>query len=693
MAREYIGNESKKGNTLDAQHTTLFKLLDGSKQYRIPQYQRLYSWDRVHCERLFRDIERLAASLDEGRSHFIGSIVYISKPTKAAGTNQFLVIDGQQRLTTISLLILAMLSDPNFEILTGQTKVAQLNRYIRNNDEGRESQLFPKLVLTRTDNEHFQEVMSAVEEGRMFSADNRLKRNFDFLRSLIQESDTPTDLIWQAIGQLDLVYISLNAASDNPQAIFESLNSTGKDLSQTDLVRNFLLMGHDEESQIRLYQNYWLPIEGLFRDRQDSEFDDFTRAYIATKLGAFPRKTEVFREFKKFVESQVAEGLSPDDQLDDLLNNANNYASINFGPHPDNILEQSLKRLRSLRIRSLNPLLMVFLDSKSDLALSKDMVAKSAALIESYLIRRLFAGLGNNALDNTFSTVLSSMHASGYQGLERFEEALLGLKGKARFPRNAEVTQKGALMDLYSSPLRHFVLKGIEIGLDPKGIGLSVDLTIEHVMPQKLSTDWLRELGPEAETIHTRFVHTIGNLTLTPYNSELGNKSFTKKKTALVSGLNKAKISMTQSVIEKDYWREAEILERAQKLMSLVVRIWNEPELLKRENFVDTSYFESAEDIQMTDLLAAGAIEPGTRLFWHRSNLDRTHEALVQEDGTIRVSDGDVYSEPSPAAMHFAGTTINGWKAWRVGSSDGESLADLRKVLLDATEWLPDAGV
>ena len=675
---------------MDAQHTTLFKLLDGSKQYRIPQYQRLYSWDRVHCERLFRDIERLAVSLDTGKSHFIGSIVYISKSTKAAGTNQFLVIDGQQRLTTISLLILAMLSDPNFEAVTGQTKVAQLNRYIRNNDEGRESPLFPKLVLTRTDNDHFQEVMSAVEEGRMFSANNRLKRNFDFLRSLIQESETPTDLIWQAIGQLDLVYISLNAASDNPQAIFESLNSTGKDLSQTDLIRNFLLMGHDEDTQIRLYQNYWLPIEGLFRDRQDSEFDDFTRAYVATKLGAFPRKTEVFREFKNFVESQVGAGVSPDDQLDDLLNYANNYASINFGPHPDKNLEQSLKRLRALRIRSLNPLLMIFLDSKSVLPMPVDLVAKSASLIESYLIRRLFAGLGNNALDNTFSTILSSMNDSEFEGLERLEEALLGLKGKARFPRNAEVIQKGSLMDLYSSPLRHFVLKGIEMGLDPKGIGLSVDLTIEHVMPQKLSTDWLRELGADAEAIHARLVHTIGNLTLTPYNSELGNMSFTKKKTALVSGLDKAKIAMTQSVIEQEHWGEAEILARAEKLMALAVKIWKEPELLQKESFVDTSYFGSAEDIQMTDLLAAGAIEPGTRLVWHRSNLDKTHEAVVQEDGSIRVADGDVYADPSPAAMHFSGSSVNGWKAWRVGVIEGESLADLRQVLLDATEWLPD---
>lgn len=676
---------------MDAQHTTLFKLLDGSKQYRIPQYQRLYSWDRVHCERLFRDIERLAVSLDTGKSHFIGSIVYISKSTKAAGTNQFLVIDGQQRLTTISLLILAMLSDPNFEAVTGQTKVAQLNRYIRNNDEGRESPLFPKLVLTRTDNDHFHEVMSAVEEGRMFSANNRLKRNFDFLRSLFQESETPTDLIWQAIGQLDLVYISLNAASDNPQAIFESLNSTGKDLSQTDLIRNFLLMGHDEDTQIRLYQNFWLPIEGLFRDRQDSEFDDFTRAYVATKLGAFPRKTEVFREFKNFVESQVGAGVSPDDQLDDLLNYANNYASINFGPHPDKKLEQSLRRLRALRIRSLNPLLMIFLDSKSSLPMPVDLVAKSASLIESYLIRRLFAGIGNNALDNTFSTILSSMNDSEFEGLERLEEALLGLKGKARFPRNAEVIQKGSLMDLYSSPLRHFVLKGIEMGLDPKGIGLSVDLTIEHVMPQKLSTDWLRELGADAEAIHARLVHTIGNLTLTPYNSELGNMSFTKKKTALVSGLNKAKIAMTQSVIEQEHWGEAEILARAEKLMDLAVKIWKEPELLQKDSFIDTSYFGSAEDIQMTDLLAAGAIEPGTRLLWHRSNLDRTHEAVVQEDGSIRVADGDVYADPSPAAMHFSGSSVNGWKAWRVGVIDGESLADLRQVLLDATEWLPDS--
>ena len=674
---------------MDAQHTTLFKLLDGSKQYRIPQYQRLYSWDRAHCERLFKDIEQLALGLDEGKSHFIGSIVYVSKATKAAGTNQFLVIDGQQRLTTISLLILAMLSDPNFEINTGQTKVAQLNRYIRNNDEGRDSTLFPKLVLTRTDNEHFAEVMSAVEENRMFSENNRLKRNFDFLRSLIQESDTPTELLWQAIGQLDLVYISLDPKTDNPQAIFESLNSTGKDLSQTDLIRNFLLMGHDEDTQIRLYQNYWLPIEGLFRDRQDSEFDDFTRAYVATKRGSYPRKTEVFREFKKFVEFQTAEGVSPDDQLNDLLAYANNYALITFGPHPDKSFEQNLKRLRSLRIRSLNPLLMIFLDSNSSLKMSSDDIADSALLIESYLIRRLFAGLGNNALDNTFSTILSLMRDSEHQGLESLEEALLSLKGKARYPRNPEVIQKGTLMDLYSSPLRHYVLKGIEMGLDPKGIGLSVDLTIEHVMPQMLSTDWIKELGPGAETIHARLVHTIGNLTLTPYNSELGNRSFTKKKTALVSGLNKAKIAMTQSVIEQEQWGEVEILLRAKTLMDLAVKVWKEPELLRKEHFVDSSYFESAEDIQMTDLLAAGAIEMGTLLVWYRSNLGRTHEAVVQEDGSIRVSDGDVYSDPSPAAMHFAGKNINGWKAWRVGSIDGETLADLRQVLLDAFEWLP----
>jgi hypothetical protein len=626
----------------------------------------------------------LANGLEHGLTHFIGSIVYVSKSTKAAGTNQFMVIDGQQRLTTISLLILAVLSDPNFSEETGQTKIAQLNRYVRNNDEHRESGLFPKLVLTRSDNDSYREILSAVEEGRMFTSNNRLKRNFDYFRALLQESETSYTQIWQAIGQLDLVYISLNSETDNPQAIFESLNSTGKDLSQTDLVRNFLLMGHGEDTQIRLYENYWLQIEALFRDRQDSEFDDFTRAYVASKLRRYPRKTEVFREFKNYVQAERVGGKSPDELLEDLLNNATWYAQVSFGAHPDKGLEEALSRLRSLRIRSLNPLLIMFLDPKSDVFLPSTAIARAASMIEAYLVRRLFAGLGNNALDNTFSILLSSLSTSSYVTEEALEVAFAALKGKARFPRDAEVVQKGILMDLYSSPLKHHILKSMEKKLDPKGIGLSADLSIEHVMPQKLNNVWLSELGPEAQAIHAKYLHTIGNLTLTPYNSELGNMSFANKKSALVKGLNQTKIAMTQPILNFEKWTEEEILLRASQMVSLVLRVWEAPELLNKEEYKREPSFGTPEDVGLTDLLAAGLIEAGAEIYWPRPNMGLIHEAIIQEDGTIRVSDGDVYSDPSPAAMHFSDSNVNGWKAWRVASVDGDRLVDLRQSLLDS---------
>ncbi len=660
---------------MDARETTLFGLLDGSKHYVIPNYQRLYSWEGKHCEKLFLDIEQIA--LGKKSKHFVGSIVYVSHTARADGINEFVVIDGQQRLTTISLLLLAVidamgLDDDEFK--------RRINRTIRNGDEKPDSNQHLKLRLTRTDNDSYKSIVHAVSQSEsLHNDDSKVFRNFVILKNLLAESKASALQVWDAITQLDMVYIALESGKDDPQAIFESLNSTGKSLSPTDLIRNFVLMDQTDSVQTELYENYWAKIEELFRDRKDTEFEEFTRANLTAQQKKYPAVTEVYEQFQSEVRKSYEQGQTPHLVLGRFRNAARSYANVHWMPNvSDARVKQALMDYRALRLKVLHPLLLKYAKFEvPDEEFDPRLFESGLQLLESFLVRRSFVGLKSNSLDNTVAKIYDYMEKSKFQNIEAVADALLSLRGKSRFPLDDEVIYRGQTMELYNSANKDHILRKLERYLDPKGLGMSARLSVEHVMPQKLTRAWTEMLGADANQVRERLVHTIGNLTLTPYNSELGNRSFAEKKN-VKEGFANSKIKLSESIVSHEVWTDKEILARGEMMMKLAVQAWPLPHIWN-PSYERIEADEPIDEITLLDLILEEVLQPNDELYWKRS--DSTYVARVTENGTVVVQDGDEYETLGAAIKHFTNSSYNAWKQWRHLSEDGRTLDELRQEM------------
>ena len=669
---------------MDSKETTLFSLLDGSKQYTIPHYQRLYSWDFKQVQALFSDVVKLAKNPDS--RHFVGSIVYVSHPARASGINNFVVIDGQQRLTTLSMLLLAVINSLK---LSEEDLKRRLNRTIRNGDETINSDEYLKLKLTRQDNSSYREIIHSIISGEPLNPDGgKVHKNYGFLESLLDEADVSADAVWEAITRLDLVYISLEKGKDDPQAIFESLNSTGKNLSSTDLIRNFVLMDQEQSVQENLYENYWCKIEELFAERKDTEFDEFTRAHLAYIQEKYPKKTDVYDQFKSSVRRDYEQGQSPQDILGAFRDSAKQYAFVHWLPDSDSTskVQSALNDYRQMGLRLLHPLLLEYATKYIQTGkYDADAFYSALTLLESYLVRRTFIGLRSNSLDGSMATIFSMKHKSTFAGVDSLADAMLSMKGKARFPRDEEFMYRGLTMELYNSAAREHILKKLERTLDPKGIGLSARVSIEHVMPQKLNKTWEATLGENAVSIRDRLVHTIGNLTLTPYNGELGQRSFAEKKSLEPGGFQTSKIALSESILSYETWGEEEILDRGTRLMNVARKAWPMPGIWSSEYREIQSELDK-ESLTLTDLITAELIEPDDEIVWHRRQSGETHRARVTSSGTIIVSDGDEFDTPTAATRAFTTSNYNGWREWRLKSEDGPTLDELRVLAAEETE-------
>jgi len=668
---------------MEAKETDLFRLLDGSKHFVIPHYQRLYSWETKHCKKLFEDIAAIAK--DPGQRHFVGSVVYVSHLAQADGVNTFVVIDGQQRLTTISMLLLALLDAMD---LDENELRKRLNRTIRNADEDPVSDTYLKLKLTRNDNSSFREILRSIElREALHSDESRIHRNYLFLRDLVFESTVGADELLQAVSRLDLVYIALDATKDDPQAIFESLNSTGKNLSATDLIRNYVLMDQEPKVQAELYDNYWLKLEEIFKGRSEAEFEDLTRAFIALKNGKYPLNSEVFETFKELYRTKLEQGETANSALAEFRDAGKSYAQIQWLPEKDRNLNAASQNYRSLRNKLLNPLAMPW--ATRDLSESEYdpiALAKVLEMLESYLVRRVFCGLRNNGLDQTVAKALELSHKSLHKGVDALADAMLSLGGgKGRFPLDEEVLYKGVSFELYNSSLSEYLLTRLEQHLDPKGTNLKLRASVEHIMPQTLTNAWRQSLGPEHNSIKERLLHTIGNLTLSPYNAELGNAMFRTKVEKPNVGFRDSKIALSRSLVELESWGEHEILSRGESLMAMAVKVWPLPSIYsnaykKIETKVDK------DELTLVDLVSEGLLEIGDVLYWSRPGAGELNLATVIDGGFLQVNDGDVYETPTSATRHFTSSNYNGWKQWRVGSADGNTLDDLRAKLAPINE-------
>ncbi len=550
---------------MQAQETQLFKLLSGQQHFMIPLFQRPYSWDKDNWEDLWKDVLETYEMGAQTR-HFLGSVVTKSLPATPEGVSPFLVIDGQQRLTTLTIL-LAVLRD------TAKTSSPQLadmvhRLYLTNEFASGLSKL--KVLPTQADRDAYAAV---IVDGQPDGATNRVQRAYQFFRARLDESDeggASLDLLrlQQVLTNgFELVSITLSEA-DNEYRIFESLNATGTPLTQADLLRNYFFMRIPIAQQDAIYHQQWLPLQQALGE----DLENFFR-YEYMSDGQFVREGDVYQEWKKRLDK-----LKADEELIDCLKTLvhrghlyKRLTSPQAEPHPG--IANRLARLNRWGAQTLYPFLMYLYRHHDKGEISDPEFVDILQLLESFLVRRAFAGVPTNQLNRLFIRLSQQLPP----GLGFVEGTWAALSEPGRRWPNDEVFRQSILRyPLYSEgryEQRRLILESLEASYQHKEpVDLS-GLTIEHVMPQALTPEWADALGEEAPAIHAKLKHVLGNLTLTGYNPELSNSPFEQKRELL----NQSNLAMNKEIAAESQWTAHEIEERGKRLAERAIGLWPGP--------------------------------------------------------------------------------------------------------------------
>ena len=566
---------------MKATETNLLTLLKKSEQFIIPIYQRTYSWTRKECQQLLDDIFR-AGENNQVRAHFVGSFVYIEKGLYSATAHSpLMVIDGQQRLTTITLLLEALARRVgNAEPLENFT-ADKIRRYYLIDDREEGDDRF-KLLLTQTD----KETLLAIVQQQPVPAEHsvRIVENLDFFVQAIEGiSEDRLHQLWIGVSKLTAVDIALDRDQDNPQLIFESMNSTGLDLSQADLIRNYVLMGLEPSHQASLYEHHWRPMElGFSQQSYSTNFDGFMRHYLTVKTGDIPKISAVYEAFKSHASQPEVETEGIDALVQDLKAYSRYYCAFALDAEKDADLAEAFRDLRELRADVVYPLLLeLYADYQNDVLPHDDLVA-AVRLIEAYIFRRAICAIPTNSLNKTFANFSKGLSKDRY--LESIEASFQLLPSYRRFPTDDEFKRELVVRDLYNFQRRSYWLRRIENYRRKERVAVD-EYTIEHIMPQNenLSEEWQHALGFDWERVHQTKLHTLGNLTLTAYNSEYSDRPFVEKRDLQVGdkqlGFKYSPLRLNEGLGELDVWDEAAIDKRARRLADLAPKIWEEPSL------------------------------------------------------------------------------------------------------------------
>jgi len=564
---------------MKATETKLFKFLQKSAQFIIPIYQRQYSWSHAQCEQLWKDI--VNAGSTDLEAHFIGSVVYVERGLYShSDVPQLLVIDGQQRLTSTTLLIAALTreiekrTDEGVENVVVGTNAKKLKKYYLCND-AEDGDLFYKLILTKADDEALRSLIDGKtvedEESTL-----RVIQNFLlFSRKLANISNEQLNEIYQGLQKLIIVDIALDREKDNPQLIFESLNSTGLDLSQADLIRNFVLMGLEPKQQNQLYNDFWFPMERDFGHGEYSwMFNQFMRDFLTVKTRKPPRINDVYDGFKRYVHSQDS---SISEIVADVHLHAKFYISFVRELEKEPKLLSVFKDINAYKVDVAYPLILELYHDYHFEILNCNEFEQCCRLIESYVFRRYVCDIPTNSLNKTFAGFGKSLRKEKY--LESFKAELLKLSSYRRFPLDDEFKRCLATKDMYNIRSKSYWLRRLE-NFGRKERVIVEDYTIEHVMPQNrdLSQQWRDELGDEWSRVQETYLHTIGNLTLTGYNSELSDKPFIDKRD-MEGGFAQSPLKLNKSLRQLTCWNEDAIKNRTDIVSTSMVEVWAGPAL------------------------------------------------------------------------------------------------------------------
>ena len=491
------------------------------RTFYIPVYQRNYDWKRMQCITLFKDIETIA--VDKNRnSHFLGTIVYVEGDSTE---NEELKLEIKESYLT--------------------------NRFSP-------EPLRIKLKPMKSDSCNFQKL---INDQIQDMEESQILLNYNLFMDLIRELNLSSEEIYQGIQKLEIVYIQLTKEKENPQLIFESLNSTGLDLTQADFIRNYLLMGQAYEQQEKLYNDYWIKLEKMLPD-------DFIRDYLTLKTGIIPNKDHVYNSFKDYYQSldnYDAEGF-----LDELTTYGEYYSWFKYCNSPNEEVNWRLSQLQRLKSTTVYPFLLnIFEDCYMYQNINIQMMCKTLDTILSYVMRRLLCEMPTNALNKVFASMTKDIERYDDKELcQKVALVLAGKKGKVIFPNDVLVKDKLLSRNSYKFPHIKYVLEQVERKQGKEIVSFD-ELTIEHIMPQTLNAKWKIDLGKKAAEIYEKYVHCIGNLTLTGYNSEMSNDSFEEKKRIY----KESNIYISKQISNMDTWGEAEIKKRSEWLIKEICSI------------------------------------------------------------------------------------------------------------------------
>ncbi|MDD2324468.1 MAG: DUF262 domain-containing protein [Alphaproteobacteria bacterium] len=560
---------------MKATEAKLLDFLKKSPQFVIPIYQRTYSWTEKECRQLWDDIVRTGAD-DHISVHFVGSIVYIDKADSTVTTwEPLLVIDGQQRLTTVTLLIAALANAlGDREPVDGFSADALRGYYLMNPLEKGERKL--KLLLSQTDKATLINIVSGQDRPKEYSL--RVDQNFKLFEGLIAANQSNLEAVCKGLVKLMMVDIKLKRGDDNPQLIFESMNSTGKELSQADLIRNYILMGLEPELQTRLYEQYWRPMEVDFgQEAYSSYFDAFMRHYLTVKTGEIPRIDEVYEAFKAHACSPAVVATGIEEIVKDIRSFARFFCAMALGAETDKELNQAFHDLRELKVDVAYPFLLELYDDYANGRLSVEDFVAAVRLVEAYVFRRAVCAIPTNSMNKTFATFNKVLKKDRY--LESIQAHFLTLPSYRRFPSDEEFRRDLVIRDLYNLRTRSYWLRRLENHGRKERVVVD-EYTIEHIMPQNpnLSAAWREALGAEHERVQEQWLHTLGNLTLTGYNAEYSDRPFVEKRD-MKGGYKESPLKLNAGLGQLENWNETAIQERAARLADQVLIVWRAPKL------------------------------------------------------------------------------------------------------------------
>lgn len=549
----------------------LVAVMDGAdKRFVIPVYQRNYDWKKDNCRQLLQDLLNV---IERGKeSHFFGSIV-----SHTEGSD-YIIIDGQQRLTTVSLLLIALRDLVKEDAIPFEdTKLVNriTNTYLT--DEYSDHERKMKLKPVKNDMAAFDKLFEGPKE---FDYSSNITQNYLFFYEEIKRSGVKADDLLAAIKKLVVIDITLGS-DDDPQLIFESLNSTGMDLSEADKIRNYVLMGQPQKTQELLYEKFWNRIEELTR----YEVSDFIRQYLTMKTRKWPAMSAVYKAFKDYSESKALAG---EELLADMRKFAEYFEQISKANTAHKDVNKVLKRLARLELSVANPFLFGLLDKLGTGEIQPEDAVVALEAIESYLFRRIVCDVPTSALNKVFATlnneVLKAIEDdSDYVGAVVY--ILEHKVGSGRFPVDSEFVEKVKTRDFYHMHQKNkiYYFDRLENGnskeyLDVEQAMLADDdgLSVEHVMPQTLSEAWKRYLGANAIEVHETWVHRIANLTLTAYNSKYSNRSFAEKLT-MEHGFKNSPLPLNKWIAEQDEWREEQLEARSELMAEMFLKLWTYP--------------------------------------------------------------------------------------------------------------------